>query len=304
MVGPEIGVLTVSDQVRSQTVALSGTGIAPPGASVTPASLTFAALGVGQTSAAQTLTVSNRGGGPLAISGITANGDFSLPAADNTCGAILMPSASCTAQVVFTPTVGGQRAGSVSLADNAPGSPQMVTLTGTGVDFSLASDGPATATISSGGSGVYGLLLSSATGVPGTATFACSGAPANATCTVTPADPPLGSTTVITVTIETGVVADAELQRGRQTLWLATLLLGVGWLGRRRLPMRRLFGVAAICGMLLAGGCGSSRVIPPDGVGGGGGGGGVVTPPGTYAITVIATSAGLSRTVTLLLVVQ
>jgi hypothetical protein len=301
MAGAETGALTVSDQFRSQTVSLTGTGLAPPGVSISPGSLTFAALGVGQSSAAQTLTVSNMGGAALSITAITANGDFSVPAAGNTCGDTVMPGGSCTVQVEFTPTVGGTRAGSVSFADNAAGSPQTVALAGVGVDFSLVSDGPSSATVSSGASATYALLLSSAAGIPDTATFVCTGAPANAICTVSPGSAALGTSTVITVTVETGVSTAGELRGSSKTVWWAVILLGVGWIGRRRgHPWRGL-----LFGLVLMAGCGSGRVIPPPYTGpGGGGGSGVTTPSGTYPISVAATSAGLTRTVALTLVVQ
>jgi hypothetical protein len=242
------------------------------------------------------------GGVPLAISGIAANGDFSVPAAGNTCGATVMPGGSCTVQVAFTPTVGGTRAGSVSFADDAAGSPQMVALAGVGVDFALASDGPSSATVSSGGSATYALLLSSAAGTPGTATFVCSGIPANSVCAVTPGSPALGASTVITVTVETGVSASGELRGSSKTVWWAIVLFGVGWLGRRREHRGR--GLM-LFGLVLMAGCGSGRVIPPPYTEpGGGGGSGVTTPSGTYAISVVATSAGLTRTVGLTMVVQ
>ena len=51
-VGAIFGVLTVSDQYRSQTVALNGTGVAPPGVSLSPVSLVaFSPVGVGVISA-------------------------------------------------------------------------------------------------------------------------------------------------------------------------------------------------------------------------------------------------------------
>jgi hypothetical protein len=47
-------------------------------------------------------------------------------------GTNLSPGASCEIKVSFTPTETGARTGSVNFTDNAPGSPQSVTLTGTG----------------------------------------------------------------------------------------------------------------------------------------------------------------------------
>lgn len=112
-----------------QTVSLTGTGIAPF-VKLTPSSLTFAGQQVGTTSASQSVTLKNTGNATLTINSITANGDF---AQTNTCGSTLAISASCTLSVTFTPTASGTRTGSVSISDNAIGSPQAVTLTGTGL---------------------------------------------------------------------------------------------------------------------------------------------------------------------------
>jgi hypothetical protein len=332
-IGAASGTLTVSDQLRSQTVALSGTGLPAPGVSLSPpAGLTFAATGVTTTSTAQTVTLSNQGGSPLAISAIAATGDFSLTTA-NTCGATLAVGASCTLQVVFAPTAGGTRSGTLSFTDNAPGSPQTLALTGTGVDFTFNSNGPASATISSGQSAVYPLLLSSAAGIPGSAAITCTGAPANATCTVTPATVPLGADATLSATLATGVTTSASLGHaiGRPGIWLALLLPLALWslnprprprlrprlkersqpgprprAGAPRPPsapwQRLLLAFALTASMLLPIACGTGRTIPGDGSGSGGGS--VVTPPGTYTITLAASSAGLTRTVTVTLIVN
>lgn len=102
---------------------------AGPIASVSPASLGFAPQGVGTTSPAQAVTLSNIGSGPLAISGFTTTGDF---AASSGCGATLSPGGSCQFQVTFTPLVAGTRTGTLVIADDAPGSPRGVSLSGTG----------------------------------------------------------------------------------------------------------------------------------------------------------------------------
>jgi hypothetical protein len=56
-------------------------------------------------------------------------GDFSLT---HTCGASLFAGANCTASVTFTPSARGSRTASMTITDNATGSPQTVGLTGTG----------------------------------------------------------------------------------------------------------------------------------------------------------------------------
>jgi hypothetical protein len=304
-VGAETGVLTVSDVLRSQTVALNGIGIAPPGVSISPSvGVAFPATAVGQNSASQTVTLTNNGGLPLSISGVTVAGDFSLVA--NTCGSTLAPLAACTLQVAFAPTVAGARTGSLAIADNATGSPQTVALSSIGIDFTLAADGPATATIASGATATYLLLLTSVAGVPGNAVFTCSGIPAYATCTVSPATTALftQSGTVLTVTIATGV-SSGKLRRPNlgwegSGIWLGLLVpFGLAWRRRGRvLPMVLLVAVAlGVSGCTAVG-----RTIP--GSGGGGVGSSPVTSSGSYGITVAGSSAGLVRAVDLTLVVQ
>jgi hypothetical protein len=147
-IGPGSGVLTVSDQFRSQTVALNGTSIAPPGVSLSPiSSLTFPATAVGTSAIAQTVTLTNNGGLPLNIAGVALTGDFGLIAVGSTCGSTLAVSSSCTMQIGFTPTVGGPRNGTLTVTDNALNSPQTLALSGTGVDFTLTPDGNTSVTV-------------------------------------------------------------------------------------------------------------------------------------------------------------
>src|SRR5271167_2171791 len=96
---------------------------------LTPPSLTFAAQAVGTFSPAQSATLNNTGGATLKISSIGVSGDFNQ---GYNCGSTLAPGASCTLRVIFTPTSTGTRSGSVTIADNAPGSPHILPLSGTG----------------------------------------------------------------------------------------------------------------------------------------------------------------------------
>ncbi len=114
------------------TDALSGTGTAPQ-ATLTQSTLTFAGTLVGTTAPTASTTLSNPGTAPLTITGITVTGtnagSFSQ---SNNCGASLAVGATCTITVAFTPASAGSLGASVSISDNASGSPQTVSLTGTG----------------------------------------------------------------------------------------------------------------------------------------------------------------------------
>jgi hypothetical protein len=129
--------VTITDNAANnpQSVALTGTGVAPV-VSLSPASLSFGNQSVGTSSAAQNVTLSNTGNAALTITSIvitgTNSGDFSET---NTCPAspaTLAAGANCTISVTFKPTATGNRAASISITDNASGSQQAVSLTGTG----------------------------------------------------------------------------------------------------------------------------------------------------------------------------
>ena len=130
--GSRTGTVTVTDNATGspQTASLTGTGVAVgPSAALSPTSLTFAAQTVATTSAAQAITLSNGGTAALAIASIAASGDY---AQTNNCGTSLATGANCSISVTFTPTAVGTRTGTVTVTDNATGSPQTASLTGTG----------------------------------------------------------------------------------------------------------------------------------------------------------------------------
>ncbi len=309
--GPETGTLTVSDQFRSQTVALNGTGLAPAGVSLAPfAGLTFPATPVNTASAPQTVTLTNNGGIPLTLSGIALTGDFATTT--NTCPTTLPPATACTLQVTSTPLASGPRTGLLTVTDSAPNSPQTLPLSGPGVDFTLTNNGPTTLTVPSGTSAVFPLLLLSAPGTPGTVTFTCLGAPTNATCLILPANPAFGTTTIIAVTIATGVTGQTTQSPAtstntphaptHRTLWLAALLpLAALTLRRRRLHPRPILLASLALALSQLAGCGVGRQIPP---GTNTTPSGPITPSGAYSIAVSATSAGLTRSLNLTLIVQ
>ena len=131
-IGPRTASVTVVDDAGGspQQIALSGTGlVSGPNATLSATSLTFATQVVGTTSAAQVITLSDYGTTALSITSIVASGDFSQT---HTCGSSLASGASCTINVTFRPTQIGTRTGTLSITDSAPGSPQRVSLTGTG----------------------------------------------------------------------------------------------------------------------------------------------------------------------------
>src|SRR2546429_439791 len=83
-----------------------------------------------------TVTLTNTGTAALTINSFAASGDFAATStgasACPTSPATLAAGANCTINVTFTPTASGARTGTLSLADNAGGSPQIMTLSGNG----------------------------------------------------------------------------------------------------------------------------------------------------------------------------
>jgi hypothetical protein len=99
------------------------------------AGLTFADQNDGTTSAPQTITVTNTGNENLTVTNVSITGPNSGDFAEtNTCTtASVAPQSTCAITVTFTPTITGNETASVSITDNAPASPQAVSLTGFGV---------------------------------------------------------------------------------------------------------------------------------------------------------------------------
>ena len=103
-----------------------------PIASILPSNLAFITNQL-TTSAPQTITVSNIGTATLNVTTVTVVGSFSN--AGGTCGTApfsVGAGASCTVLITFSPGTTGPFTGSVTFSDNAPSSPQVITLSGTG----------------------------------------------------------------------------------------------------------------------------------------------------------------------------
>src|SRR6184192_1397439 len=131
------GTLLVTDNASGspQTVALSGNGTAPA-VGLAPMSLDFGNQLLATTSAPMTITLTNTGTAALTITSFAASGDFAATSTGaNACPtspATLAAGANCSINVTFTPTASSIRTGTLSVADDASGSPQTVALSGNG----------------------------------------------------------------------------------------------------------------------------------------------------------------------------
>ena len=136
------GKLTITDDASSaaHVLNLSGYGAVPID-TISPTNLVFAATApyqpLGTPTAAQLVTLKNVGTGVLNISNIAIIGtnpsDFSQ---NNTCAAQLASESSCTISVIFTPSVSGALSATLTITDNAAGSPHTIPLQGTGAQGS------------------------------------------------------------------------------------------------------------------------------------------------------------------------
>ncbi|MBZ5696490.1 MAG: choice-of-anchor D domain-containing protein [Acidobacteriia bacterium] len=323
------------------TVALSG--MATQAAISVPASFGFAPQLAGASGGPQPLTVTNSSSGPLAgaltVTSVTKTGtnagDFVL-STDACTGASTPPGATCTIQVAFKPIQAaacgasqGARSATLVLADNAPGSPHSIPVSGTAMDFCMnAAPGQGVSEpIPVGQPATFMLEIDSSAGLAGSATLSCSGAPPLGTCVVntTPATAPPtvqfspgnpGQFQVV-VTSTAGGSPVMERPGRRRPLpgamrfrWIVAIWIVIlaAWGIAMCMPGMRSAGKLAQAGILLlalsimiaACGGGDSGVPagPPPG-----------TPPGTYTIVVTATvtvagQPNVTRTIPLDLTIQ
>jgi hypothetical protein len=130
--GEREGYIVVADDSADSPQRIQVMGVATMAmAHLGPDRLNFT-QNVGASSAPQSVTLTNRGDGPLSIFGVAATGDFK---ATPHCPALLLPGISCAIGVTFTPQAAGVRNGSLVVTDDsnaAPGSNDTVRLSGYG----------------------------------------------------------------------------------------------------------------------------------------------------------------------------
>jgi Cep192 domain 4/HYDIN/CFA65/VesB-like, Ig-like domain len=321
MWGSLSGSIAANDNAQGNPQYLSLSETAYSGqATLSPTSLTFNNVLVGQTSAPQAVTLTNTGSAPLYVASISGDGVFNetdncpRPTSSPTS---LAPGASCTINVTFTafqtPTVNG----GIIITDSSSGyDQQSIPAYGTGSsDFTLttASGTSSSATVTAGGSANYSVTVTPAGGFTQAVSLACSGAPVHSSCTVSPASVTLDGTNSQNVKVTVSTTAASMAPPGPRSgppapggfsiheWWIALLwLMMAGMLAmafnqrRRRVPL--LAGAVLLAALAMS-------------CGGGGGGGGSTgtnpgTPKGTYTLTVTGTSGSLQHKVDLQLTVQ
>jgi hypothetical protein len=297
--GERTGTVTITDSAPGSphVINLLGTGLVPQ-VSLSPTSLSFASQVVGRASSAQMVSVTNSGGTDLTISSISVSGDFSE---SNNCPGDIVAQGACTISVVFMPTTAGTRTGTLTIVDNAAGSPHTVSLSGTGANPSLglglAPGGSNTATVAAGNTASYALSLGGG-GIGGMASISCTGAPQGAICNVPASEAANANTPAnFNVSVSTTSRTIAAVKSGPLG-WLCA----IGILGCVLLPcsethnrsVRRYLRLSPLVLILLFSSCGGSGPKQnPEG-----------TPPGNYTLTVTAAIGASSQSITLTLQVQ
>lgn len=218
----------------------------------------------------------------------------------------LRPPANCTISLFVNPIGPGQRTANLTITDDAPGSPQTISLSGTtnpAFTVRAVQGSSTTASVTAGQSAQYQLQLMSGPGYRGSVSLTCSGAPLGATCQV-PASVSIsnGVSAPFTVTVTTSGSAVLPHSVPRRfvpragirvplLLALALVLLRAimnGWMFDRALRARclacsRAFAAIFLRSVIHAAGCGGGSAYvapaplatPP-----------VITPSGTSTITV------------------
>ena len=112
-----------------KTSIVEGLGVEPV-VTLSTTSINFGDQTVNQSSSAHEVLMTNSGNTDLAITSIDTTGVFTET---DDCGNSLASQASCTLNVVFTPTAVQAFTGTVSITDDAIDSPQTISLSGNGV---------------------------------------------------------------------------------------------------------------------------------------------------------------------------
>jgi hypothetical protein len=302
--------------------ALPYTIVSNPSAIPSSFSLDFGTVGLGASSSAQTVSLSNTGKAALSISSIAVTGDFS---STNTCRNFVPNQSACEISVIFTPAATGQRVGTITITDNGGNSPQSISLNGVGATstsqpaFTLSGTA-VTVTPGATTANTSTVTVTPTGGFTGsvTLTAAVTSSPANAQypptlsfgstspVSITGTDAGTATLTISTTPSSTSsCTADNRMQRG--VPWYAgggavlacVLMFGIP-IKRRR--WRSMLGMLALIvvfggGVLACGGGGGGISNCPTSITSG-------TTAGAYTVTVTGTSGTITATGTVALTVQ
>jgi hypothetical protein len=313
------GLRKASISITATATGLTQNIVVPLNGQASTLTLSASSLSFGQQQVGLTptnplsVTATNNGATPVTFTSITASGDFSET--DNCAKVPLQPSTNCTISVTYAPTTAGSSIGALTLIDNAPGSPQIVLLMGTGVgqqtDFGISAT-PSSATVSAGNSATIAVILTSFSGFSQPVTLSCVPAslPVDATCLFSPSSvtPSASGQVTSTLTISTGLRTQVPLRfpgnstpatgwRGIPMTWLLCGIAMAAMISMASLKGRRAktaLGASVVLAVLLAAcsGSGGKSGVPAG------------TPAGNSQVTVTGVSGTITRTATVSLQVK
>ncbi|MGO8816189.1 MAG: DUF3443 family protein [Terriglobia bacterium] len=236
----------------------SSTSTGTPSITLSATTLTFSS-GVNVTSPAQSVTVTDSGTATLSFTSIAVSTGF---AQTNTCGTGISAGGACAISITFTPTAAGSTNGTLTITDNASGSPHTVTLTGTATGASVSptsltfsgvavgtTSAPQAVTLTNNGSAAL-TSVSVSTSAPFAQTNNCPASLAtSATCTINVTFTPTsntGATGTLTITDSSGT-QPVTLTGSTSTSNTAAVNVGFGPNGQSGQYYNGIFVSATFC---------------------------------------------------------
>lgn len=251
------------------------------------------------------LCLINTGTSAITVTAITVTGAGFSASAGNLLPLVVQPGAGSpiVAGYDFVPTSAGTQTAQITFVDDAPGSPQTFTLSGTGfTDFGLDTlvRGDNTHTVTAGQGVDYQLTVSGVPTFSGIVNLSCSNLPQGASCTFSPAAEPLqsGNNEFLqsNLAVSTTARPAASLYNPGFKLWYSLAAIFAIVLGASRKRFNRIGFFLCFIVLAFAVSCGgrSTKVPPPTGP----------TPAGTFTFTVNGTSGSVTHSKNMVLVVN
>ncbi len=249
------------------------------------------------------LCLINNGTSSITVTAITLTGAGFSASTGNLLPLVVQPGAGSpiVAGYNFVPASAGTQTAQITFVDDAPGSPQTFTLSGTGfTDFGLDTlvRGDNTHTVTAGQGVDYQLTVSGVPTFSGIVNLSCSNLPQGASCTFSPASEPLQSgnneflqsnLTVSTTARPTASLHHPGIKVSYSLAAVFALVFGASGI---RLNKIGFFLCFILMGFVISCG-GGSKTVPPG-----------PTPAGTFTFTVNGTSGSTTHSKNMVLVVK
>ncbi len=140
----KLAVADAIDTLFDSNVFIRAGSLVSSAVSSSPTALAFGNINIGNTTPSQTVTITNVGAAPLTSVAVTTS--VSNFAQTNNCPATLAAGASCNITVTFSSATAGLVQGNIQISDNAPDSPQLISLSGTAISGPFVTFSPTSLT--------------------------------------------------------------------------------------------------------------------------------------------------------------